>query len=74
MLVWCFRERRCPFSLGLRSIGLSDFFGPISKVVIRIEDYMWAPISGVFEKIREVWVLSYLFYPLFKCFMMLVLV
>ena len=25
-------------------------------------------VSGVFDKLREVGVLSYLFYPLFKCF------
>ena len=74
MLVWCFRERRCPFSLGLRSIGPSDFFGSRSKVVLHIKDYTWAPVSGVFDKLREVGVLSYLFYPLFKCFVMLVLV
>ena len=74
MLVWCFRERRYPFSLGLRSIEPSNFFGPRSKVVLHIEDYTWASISGVFDKPREVGVLSYLFYPLFKCFVMLVLV
>ena len=74
MLVWCFRERRRLFSLGLRPIGPSDFFGPRSKVVVRIEDYTWAPILGVFDKLYEVGVLSYLFYPLFKCFVMLVLV
>ena len=39
-----------------------------SKVVLHIEDYTWAPVSGVFDKLREVRVLSYLFYLLFKCF------
>ena len=68
------RERESHFSLGLQSIGPSDFFGPRSKVVIHIEDYTWAPISGVFDKLREVGVLSYLFYPLFKCFVMLELI
>ena len=43
-------------------------------MVLHIEDYTWASVSGVFDKLREVWVLSYLFYPLFKCFVMLVLV
>ena len=47
--------------------GPSDRFGPRSIVVLHIEDYMWAPVSGVFDKICEVGVLSYLFYPLFKC-------
>ena len=55
------REKRCTFSLGLRVFGPSDRFGPRSKVVLHIEDYTWAPVSGVFDKLREVWVLSYLF-------------
>ena len=50
------------FSLGFRVIGPSDFFGPRSKVVLHIEDYTWAPVSGVFDKFHEVGVLSYLFY------------
>ena len=45
----------------------SDRFGPRSKVVLHIEDYTWAPVLGVFDKLREVGVLSYLFFPLFKC-------
>ena len=35
---------------------------------------MWASVSGVFDKLREVGVLSYLFYLLFKCFVMLMFV
>ena len=62
------RERENHFSLGLRPIGPSDFFGPRSKVVLYIEDYTWAPVSGVFDKLCEVGVLSYLSYTLFKCF------
>ena len=38
------------------------------------EDYAWAPVLGSFDKLREVGVLSYLFYPLFKCFVMLELI
>ena len=57
----------CNFSLGFRVFGPSDRFGPRSKVVLHIEDYTWAPVSGVFDKLHEVGVLSYLFYPLFKC-------
>ena len=37
-------------------------------MVLRNEDYTWAPVSGVFEKLREVGVLSYLVYFRFKCF------
>ena len=62
------RERESHFSLGLRPIGSSDFFGSRSKVVLHIEDYTWASVSGVFDKLREVGVLSYLSYTLFKCF------
>ena len=65
---WIFRERMCNFSLGFRVFGPSDRFGLRSKVVLCIEDYTWAPISGFFDKLCEVGVLSYLFYPLFKCF------
>ena len=46
--------------------GPSDHFGPRSKVVLRGEGNAWAPVSGVFDKLLEVGVLSYLFYPLFK--------
>ena len=49
-------------------IGPLEFFGPRSKMVLHIEDYMWAPVLGVFDKLREVGVLSYLSYTLFKCF------
>ena len=45
-----------------------ELFGPRSKVVLRIEDYTWALVSGVFDKLREVGVLSYLLYLLFKYF------
>ena len=30
--------------------------------------FVWVPILGVFDKLHEVGVLSYLFYSLFKCF------
>ena len=43
-------------------------------MVLHIKDYTWVPVSGVFEKLREVGVLSYLFYPLFSVFMMLELI
>ena len=69
-----FSERGSDFSLRSRVIGLSDFFGARRKVALCDEDYAWAPVLGSFDKLREVGVLSYLFYPLFKCFVMLVLV
>ena len=60
---WIFKERMCNLSLGFWVFGSSDRFGPRSKVVLRIEDYTWALVSGVFDKLREVGVLSYLVYP-----------
>ena len=57
---WNFSERVCNFSLGFRVFGPSDRFGPIIKVVLRIEDYTCAPVSGVFDKLHEVEVLPYL--------------
>ena len=63
-----FRERMSNFSLRSQAIGLSDFFETRRKVVLHGEGNTWAPISWSFDKIREVGVLSYLFYPLFKCF------
>ena len=58
----------CNFYIGFRTIGQLNFFGPRSKVVLRSEGLAWVPVLGVFDKIREVGVLSYLFYSLFKCF------
>ena len=57
-----FRERGSGFSLGFRSIGPSDFFGPRRKVVLRSEGFVWAPVLGSFNKLCEVGVLSYLVY------------
>ena len=56
------------FFLRFTEIRPSNFFGPRSKVVLLIEDYTWALVLRSFDKLREVGVLSYLFYPLFKCF------
>ena len=64
----------CNFSLRSRPIGPSDFFELRRKFALRGEDYAWAPVLGSFDKLREVGVLSYLFYPLFKCFVMLELI
>ena len=57
-----FRERECHFSLRSQAIGPSNFFEPKRKTVLHIVDYTWALGLGVFEKLREVGVLSYLFY------------
>ena len=64
----------CHFSLRSRAIGPLDFSGARRKVALLREDYAWAPVLGSFDELYEVGVLSYLFYPLFKCFVMLVLV
>ena len=68
------RERNCTFSLDFMSIGPADFFGARRKVVLREECNAWAPVLRSFDKHREVGVSSYLFYTLFKCFVMLELV
>ena len=56
------------FSLKSRAIRPSDFFGPRSKAVLHSEGFAWVPVLGSFNKLREVGVLSYLLYFLFKCF------
>ena len=58
----------CDFSLRSRAIGPTDFVGPRRKVVLRSEGFAWVLVLGIFDKIREVGVLSYLSYTLFKCF------
>ena len=58
----------------LLSFRPSDFFGARRKVVLRRKGNAWTPVLGVFDKLREVGVLSYLFYTLFKCFMMFELI
>ena len=56
------------FSLKSRVIGPSDFFGQRNKAILRSEGFAWVQVLRSFEKLRDVGVLSYLFYPLFKCF------
>ena len=48
-----------------RTVGFRRAEG---KVDLRDESYAWTPKSWSFDKLREVWVLSYLSYTLFKCF------
>ena len=71
MQIFDFLERESHFSLDYRAIGPSEFFGARRKVVLRGEAYAWALVLRSFDNLREVGVLSYLFYPLFKCFVML---
>ena len=63
-----FRERVCIFSPRSRAIGQSKFFGRRRKAVLSGEGNAWAPFSGVFDKLCEAGVSSYLFYSWFKCF------
>ena len=56
------------FFLRSMKIGLSDFVGAEGKIDLRDESYAWTPKSWSLDKLYEVGVLSYLFYPLFKCF------
>ena len=60
--------RRSSFSLRSRVIGPSDFDGARREVVLRGEGNAWTLVLGVFDKLREVGVSSYLFYSWFKCF------
>ena len=68
------RERKWTFSLDFRSIGPLDFFGVRRKVVLRNEGNACASVLRSFDKLHEVGVSSYLFYTLFKCFVMFELV
>ena len=61
-----FRESN--FSLRSGLIRLSNFFGARRKVALCRENYAWAPVLRSFKKLRDVGVLSYLSYTLFKCF------
>ena len=59
-----FRERTTDFSLKYRAIRPSEFFGTRRKAALRGETYAWAPVSGVFDKLREVGVSPYLGFTL----------
>ena len=60
-----FSERVSNFSLGLRTFRSSKFVRNRRKVALRDEAYAWTPVSGVFEKLREVGDLSYLGFTLY---------
>ena len=55
-----FRETISNFSLDLRAIRPSEFFEARRKVILRGEDNAWTPVLGVFNKLHEVGVSSYL--------------
>ena len=68
----CVLVRERDFSLDFRDIRPSEFVGMRRKAALRIETYAWAPVLGVFDKLREVGVLSYLGFTLcLSVFMML---
>ena len=60
--VFIFRERVCHFSLRSLLIRPLDFSGLRNKAVLRSEGFTWVPVLRSFDKLREVEVLSYLFY------------
>ena len=68
-------ERERDFSLKYREIRSSKSFGPRRKAILRGEDNAWAPILWSFDKLREVWGLSYLgFTPCLSTLLMLELI
>ena len=60
-----FRVRVSSFSLKYRAIRPSEVFGARRKAALREETYAWTPFLGVFDKLREVGVLSYLGFTLY---------
>ena len=56
------------FFLRSTKIGPQVFVGAEGKVDLRDKSYAWTLKSWSFNKLREVEVLSYLSYTLFKCF------
>ena len=59
------RERE---RMNFSAFGRSKFDSSGIKVGARSAIYVWTPKSWSFDKLREVGVLSYLSYTLFKCF------
>ena len=63
--IFIFRERISNFSLDLRAIRPSEFFGARRKVALRGEAFAWASVLSTFDKLREVGDLSYLDFTLY---------
>ena len=75
VLFFIFSERKCNISLRFWAIRPSEFFGARRKVVLRGEGNAWVLVLGVFDKLREVEVLSYLSFTLcLSVFMMFELI
>ena len=60
LLEWSFRVIRLDFFLCFRQIRLSEVVETRRKAALRIETYVWAPVSGVFDKLRELGISPYL--------------
>ena len=58
-------KRESTFSLKSQAIGPSKFVGIRKKAALHIKAYEWAPVLGVFDKLREVGDLSYLGFTLY---------
>ena len=58
------RERERDFSLKYWEILPSKSFGPRRKAILHGEDNAWAPVLWSFEKLCELWDLSYLGFTL----------
>ena len=70
-----FSERVSNFSLDYRAIRSSEVVETRRKAALSIETYVWAPVFGVFDKLREVGVSSYLSFTLYlSVFMMFELI
>ena len=70
-----FSERVSNFSLDYWAIRPSEVVGTRRKDALRIKTYAWASIFGVFDKLREVGVSSYLSFTLYlSVFMMFELI
>ena len=63
--IFGFRERISNFSLDSREIRPSEVVRIRMKAALHIETYVWAPVSRVFDKLREVGISSYLGFTLF---------
>ena len=57
---WVFRERTSSFSLEIRTIQLSAFFGARGRTALRGEGFAWVPDLGSFFKLLEVGFSPYL--------------
>ena len=68
-------ERESSFSIEYRAIRPSEVVGVRRKAALCGETYVWTPVLGVFDKLREVWVSPYLGFTLYlSVFMMFELI